>query len=63
MNNNWKYFDFNRFYTHSISEMKASGCTSKIGIGSFFSGNVPLNIASNTGEAIASINLCPDNNC
>lgn len=45
--------------THSNKALKASGWTSKIGIGSFLSAIPPKNIASNTGDAMARISLCP----
>lgn len=49
--------------SHSNNAMKASGWTSSIAIGSFFSGSVPLNMASKTGEAIDRINLWADSSC
>lgn len=46
-------------YTHSKRALKASGCTSKMGIGSFLSAMPPKNIASKTGDAIAKTSLWP----
>lgn len=49
--------------SYSNNAMNASGCTSNIWMGSFFSGSVPLNMASKTGDAMAKTSLCPATSC